>query len=91
MYKMGKYFVEVLPERLSVEAWSAIVRFSIADDYRQHAEVPTAVFQSHIVDSRREAIERRVVQWARQLVNDESEVIDSALHPPDCQVRRLRC
>lgn len=83
MYKMGKYFVEVRPDRLSDGTWTASVRFSIADDYRQHADVPTAVFESHVVDSTREAVERQVVRWARQFSNDESEVIDSALHTLD--------
>ncbi len=79
MYSIGTYFVEVLSESIPGDGWTANARFSRKLDYRQHAEVKTVTYPTHIVGPNKAQVERDVAAWARGFVASSGEVVESSL------------
>ena len=79
MYSMGAYFVEVIPQSIPGDGWTADAQFSRQIDYRKHAEVPKVSYPSRIVELTKASAERAVMEWAREFVSASGEVIESSL------------
>ncbi|WP_250442130.1 hypothetical protein [Caballeronia sp. AZ1_KS37] len=79
MYSMSGFFVEIIPEHVPDDGWTAIAQFSRQRDYRKHDEVPKATFPTNLAYGTRSAAERAATQWAREFVTSSSEVLESSL------------
>ncbi|SAK99559.1 hypothetical protein AWB78_05800 [Caballeronia calidae] len=79
MYSMGIYFLEILLEPIPGDGWTGAARFSRRDDYKRHADVPKAVFPSHIVRPTKGSAEAAIADWARGLVETSADVVEASL------------
>lgn len=79
MYSMPPFFVEINPEHIPGDGWTAVARFSRSSDYLRHEDVPKVALPTHMAEATRGAAERAATQWARAFVCSSSAVLESAL------------
>ncbi|WP_250479651.1 MULTISPECIES: hypothetical protein [unclassified Caballeronia] len=80
MYSMKPYFVEIHPEQVAGDGWTAIAQFSRQSDYSKHDDTVHKIrFRTQVAAATRGGAESAAVDWARAFVTHAADMIESSL------------
>ncbi len=78
MYRVNPYFVEIQPERLDGDRWTAVAQFSRKMDYVKPGTVYKCRFSTQVEAATKSDAESAAVRWARLVVAHAPHLIESS-------------
>ncbi|MCG7403026.1 hypothetical protein [Caballeronia zhejiangensis] len=80
MYSIKPYFVEIFPEHVAGDGWTAIAQFSRQSDYsKHHITVHKIRFRTQVAAATRGGAESAAANWARAFVAYAPDMIEASL------------
>jgi hypothetical protein len=90
MYSIRGFFIEILPERVPGDGWTADARFSLQSDYKRHGDVLKVTWSSHLNAATKGSVEIATLRWVRQFLESSSDVVLSDLRQSKIDIQEKR-